>query len=48
MHLTQYKMVTDWAYFARCVNERFGPLTRDNPLDKLASLRKTGTIYDYT
>jgi hypothetical protein len=48
MHLMQDKMVTDWAYFARCVNERFDPPTRGNPLDKLASLQKTGTVCDYT
>ena len=48
MHLTQYKMVTDWAYFARCVSERFGPPTRGNPLDKLVSLWKTSTVCDYT
>jgi hypothetical protein len=48
MRLTQDKTVTDWAYFARCVNERFGPTTRRNPLGELASLRKTGTVDDYT
>ncbi|XP_066351724.1 uncharacterized protein [Miscanthus floridulus] len=37
----------DWAYFARCVNERFGPPTWRNPLGELASLRKTTTIDDY-
>ena len=40
--------MTDWAYFARCVNERFGPPTRRNALGELASLRKTGMIDDYT
>jgi hypothetical protein len=34
--------------FAKCVNERFGPPTRRNPLGKLTSLRKTGTVDDYT
>jgi hypothetical protein len=48
MRLTQDKVVTDWAYFARCVNERFGPHTRRNPLGELASLRKTGSVGDYT
>jgi hypothetical protein len=47
MRLTQDKVVTDWAYFARCVNERFGPPTRRNPLGELAALRKTGTVDDY-
>ena len=37
-----------WAYFARCVNERFGPPTRHNPLGELASLSKTGMVDDYT
>jgi hypothetical protein len=48
MHLAQYKTVTDWAYFAQCVNECFGPPTWRNPLGELVSLRKTGTIDDYT
>jgi hypothetical protein len=26
MHLTQDKVVTDWAYFTRCINELFAPL----------------------
>jgi hypothetical protein len=47
MHLTQDKAVTDWAYFACCVNKRFGPPTRRNPLGELSSLRKTGTVDDY-
>jgi hypothetical protein len=37
----------DWAYFAQCVNERFGPPTRRNPLGELASLHKTGIVDDY-
>lgn len=48
MRLMQDKAVTDWAYFARCINERFGPPTRRNPLGELASLRKTSTVDDYT
>ena len=48
MRLTQDKTMMDWAYFAQCVNERFGPPTWCNPLVELASLRKTGTIDDYT
>jgi hypothetical protein len=40
--------VTVWAYFAWCINERFGPPTRHNPLGEIASLRKIGTINDYT
>jgi hypothetical protein len=43
MHLMQDKTATDWAYFTRCVNKRFAP-----PHGKLTSLRKTGTIDDYT
>lgn len=39
--------MTDWAYFARWVNERFGTPTRRNPLGELASLRTTGTFDDY-
>jgi hypothetical protein len=34
--------------FAKCVNERFGPPTERNPLGELTSLRKTGTVDDYT
>jgi hypothetical protein len=48
MRLAQDKAVTNWAHFARCVNERFGPPTRRNPLGELASLYKTGTVDDYT
>ena len=48
MCLTQDKVVTDWAFFAHCVNEHFGSPTRRNPLGELASLRKTGTVDDYT
>lgn len=48
MCLTQDKAVTDWGYFYHCVNKRFGPLTRHNPLGELVSLRKTGTIDEYT
>ena len=48
MCLTQDKVVTDWAYFVRCINECFGPLTWRNPLGELASLRKATTADDYT
>ena len=48
MRLTQNKAVTDWAYFACCVNERFGPPTRRNPLGELMSLHKTSTVDNYT
>ena len=48
MRMMQDKTVTDRAYFARCVNERFRPPTWGNPLGELASLRKTGTVDDYT
>jgi hypothetical protein len=48
MRLTQDKAVTDWAYLVQCVNERFGPPTWRNPLGEFASLRKTGTVDDYT
>jgi hypothetical protein len=40
--------VTNWGYFACCINERFGPLTRRNSQCELASLRETGTINEYT
>jgi hypothetical protein len=48
MRLSQDNDVTDWAYFTQCINERFGPPTRHNPLGELASLRKTSTVNDYT
>ena len=50
MWLTQDKTITDRAYFARCINERFRPPTptRRNPLGELASLQKTSTVDDYT
>jgi hypothetical protein len=48
MRLTQDKVVTDWAYFVCCINERFGPSTWRNPLGKLASLCKTTTVDGYT
>jgi hypothetical protein len=48
MRLSQDNDMTDWAYFAKCVNERFGPPTRCNPLGELASLRKTGTVDENT
>lgn len=48
MRLAHDKSITDWDYFARCINERFGPPARRNPLGKLASLRKTNTVDDYT
>jgi hypothetical protein len=48
MRLLQEHDVTDWTNIAKCVNERFGPPTRRNPLGELASLRKMGTVDDYT
>jgi hypothetical protein len=48
MCLAQDKAMMDRAYFVRCVNERFSPPTRHNPLGELASLRKTDTVNDYT
>lgn len=47
MHLTQDEVVTDWAFFACCVNESYDHPTRRNPLGELMSLRKTGTVDDY-
>jgi hypothetical protein len=40
--------MTDWTYFAKCVNERFGPPTKCNPLGELTALRKTCSVDDYT
>jgi hypothetical protein len=40
--------MTDWMNLAKCVNKRFGPPTRCNPLGELASLRKTGIVDNYT
>lgn len=48
MRLSQEHDVTDWAYFAKCVNECFGPPTWRSPLGELAALRKTRTVDDYT
>lgn len=48
MSLGQDKHIVDWKYFAGLVNECSGPPSRSNPLEELASLRKTGTIDDYT
>jgi hypothetical protein len=47
MRLPQDNNVIDWAYFTRCVNERFRPSIRCNTLGKNASLRKMGTIDNY-
>jgi hypothetical protein len=48
MRLLQEHDVIDWTNFAKCVNEHFGPPTRHNPLGELASLRKMGTVNDYS
>jgi hypothetical protein len=48
MRLTQDKEVTEWSYFAHYINESFRPPTWHNPLGKLASLRKTTTVDEYT
>ena len=34
-------------FFAHCVDERFSPPTRRNPLGELMSLHKTGTVDNY-
>lgn len=48
MWLSQDDESTDWTYFIPCVNERFGPPTRRNPLGELAALRKAGIVDEYT
>ena len=36
-----------WADFSIYVNQRFGPVLRQNPLAELKALRRTGSVEEY-